>query len=168
MNQSIHTIDLLQWFMGNVESITAVTKTIVHKIEVEDTACAIVKFKNGALGVIEGSTACFPGIDTRLAIHGEKGTVILEGGKITEWSFKEPEPSDKEIKLKENVTSSGAQDPTKNITHEMHRRQISDTVEAIVHDREPVVNGEEGRKAVEIILGIYESNRKKSEIKFPL
>jgi len=165
MNQSIHTIDLLQWFMGDVDSITAITRTIVHKIEVEDTACAILKFKNGALGVIEGSTACFPGTDTRIAIQGEKGSVILDAEEISEWTFKDSEPSDKDIKQKERNVSSGAQDPTKKMTHEAHRRQINDMVEAIVHDREPLVNGEEGRKAVEIILAIYESSKKKIEVK---
>lgn len=165
MNQSIHTIDLLQWFMGDIESITAITKTIVHKIEVEDTACAILQFKNGALGVIEGSTACFPGTDTRIAIHGEKGSVILDEGEISEWIFKEPEPSDKDIKLKEDAASSGAKDPTKKMTHEAHRRQIADMVEVIAHDREPLVNGEEGRKAVEIILAIYKSGKENKEVK---
>ncbi len=165
MNQSIHTIDLLQWFMGDVESITAITRTIVHKIEVEDTACAILQFKNGALGVIEGSTACFPGTDARIAIHGEKGTAILDEGEISEWIFKEPEPSGKDMKQKEGTVSSGAQDPTKKMTHEAHRRQITDTVEAILDDREPLVNGEEGKKAVEIILAIYKSGKENKKVK---
>lgn len=165
MNQSIHTIDLLQWFMGDVESVSAYTSTVSHHIEVEDTGCAILKFKNGALGVIEGSTSCYPGMDATVSIHGEKGTVILEEGKIKEWSFKEPEESDKDIKLTEDVSSSGAQDPTKSLSHEFHRRQIVDMVEAILNDRQPLVNGEEGRKSVEIILAIYESNKKNKIIK---
>jgi predicted dehydrogenase len=168
MNQSIHTIDLLQWFMGEVEGVTAYTKAISHKIETEDTACAIVRFRNGALGVIEGTTSSYPGTDARIAIHGENGTVILDDGKIKEWIFKEATPSDKELKNTDEVSSSGAVDPTKNLGYEFHRRQINDMVEAIRHNREPLVNGEEGRKSVEIILAIYESSRTGREVKLPL
>ena len=168
INQSIHTVDLLQWLMGNIDSLVSYTGTISHKIEVEDTACAIVKFKNGSLGVIEGTTSSYPGMDARIAIHGEKGTGILDDGKITEWNFKEPEPSDQEIKITQDISSSGAADPTKALSHEFHRRQIADMVEAINNNREPLVNGEEGRKAVEIILAIYESSKKGKEIRLPL
>lgn len=168
MNQSIHTIDLLQWFMGDIESVIAYVKAITHKIEAEDTACAILKFRNGSLGVIEGSTSCYPGFDARIAVHGENGTVILDDGKLKEWNFKEPEPSDREIKEKGDIVSSGASDPVASLGHEFHRRQIAETVDAILNNREPLVNGEEGRKAVEIILAIYESSRKKGEVKLPL
>jgi len=165
MNQSIHTVDLLQWLMGEVESIKAYTGTITHTIEVEDTACAVVKFRNGALGVIEGSTSCYPGRDDEIAIHGEKGTAILVAGKIKEWTFKEPEASDEVLPTTTDVASSGASDPIASLSHEYHRRQIEDMVEAIQKDREPLVNGEEGRKAVEIILAIYKSSRENCEVK---
>lgn len=168
MNQSIHSIDLLQWLMGEVESVTAYARTISHKIETEDTACSILKFKKGALGVIEGSTSCYPGIDARIAIHGENGMVILDEGKIKEWIFKEARAEDNEAKPMDESSSSGASDPTKSLGHEFHRRQIAETVDAIFHDREPLVNGEEGKKAVEIVLAIYESGKKNTEVKLPL
>jgi UDP-N-acetyl-2-amino-2-deoxyglucuronate dehydrogenase len=165
MNQSIHTVDLLQWLMGEVESVEAYTATTTHEIEVEDNACAILKFKNGALGVIEGSTSCYPGSDDQIAIHGEKGTAVLVAGKIKEWKFKEPEPSDDTVRATGDVVSSGASDPTASLSHEYHKRQFEDMVEAIRKDIEPLVTGQEGRKAVRIISAIYESSRKGVEVK---
>src|SRR5690606_2969749 len=89
INQGIHTIDLLQDIMGPVRSVTATVKTMVHEIEGEDLGVAMVEFENGALGVIEGSTAVYPGYPERLEVFGENGSVIMEGGKIIEWNLKD-------------------------------------------------------------------------------
>ena len=86
INQGIHTIDLLQNVMGPVKAVTAKVKTSVHNIEGEDLGVAMIEFENGALGVIEGSTAVYPGYPERLEICGEDGRVILEAGKIIEWN----------------------------------------------------------------------------------
>ncbi|MDZ7377271.1 MAG: Gfo/Idh/MocA family oxidoreductase, partial [candidate division KSB1 bacterium] len=87
INQSIHTIDLLQWMMGPVDSVYGKIGTFTHQIETEDLGVALLTFKTGALGVIEGSTSIFPGFPERLDIHGEKGSVVLEGGKIKTWDI---------------------------------------------------------------------------------
>ena len=103
------------------------------------------------------------------SIHGEKGSVVVNGKKIEKWDFKSPKEGDKEIKdIGKGNTSSSANDPIKQISSEGHMRQIADMVEAIKTDREPKVNGEQGRKAVEIIVAIYRSQREKREIALPL
>jgi predicted dehydrogenase len=162
MNQSIHAIDLLQWYMGPVESVTGNVATLAHeRIEVEDTAVATVQFASGALGVIEGATSAFPGFLKRIEISGDRGSVEMEEENIRTWRFAEERPDDAAI-LSEygcrTTTGGGAADPSA-ISHEGHRRQFVDFIDAVRHDREPFVNGEEGMKSVAIILAIYESAR---------
>ena len=171
INQAIHTIDLLQWFMGEVESLYAFIDTKIHKIEVEDVAVAALRFKNGAIGVIEGSTAIYPGLPRRLEIHGEKGTVILEGDKIKLWSFVDRKDKKKEIEeireYKGKKSGDTSSNPT-NFSIENHKLQIKDFVEAIKEDREPFINGEEGRKSLEIVRAIYFSGKTEKAVKFPV
>jgi predicted dehydrogenase len=98
MNQAIHNIDLLYWLMGEVASITALTATLAHlRIEVEDTAVAALRFKNGALGVIEAATSAYPGLLKRTEIHGDRGSARVEQDDITLWDFQEKVPSDNEV-----------------------------------------------------------------------
>lgn len=115
MNQSIHIIDLLLYMAGEPEAVHAFTGTMTHeRLEVEDNACASIKFKNGALGVIEASTSCAPGFPRRLEISGEKGSAVLEGDSIVRWQFVDEMPEDKEIRSGENsvaILQSGATDP---------------------------------------------------------
>jgi len=158
INQSIHTIDLLQWIMGPVTSVYGKIGTFTHHIEGEDVGLALLTFESGAMGIIEGSTSIYPGFPERLEIHGEKGTVILEGGNIKTWAIHgEPAigPSDPSTSKK-----SGAADPMA-IGIAGHLAQYRDFIDAIVNDREPLVNGMEGRKALEIVLAIYQSSREK-------
>lgn len=167
MNQSIHQIDLLQWFMGPVRSVKAYTDTLAHdNIEVEDTAVAVLRFANGALGVIEGTTSINPGYPKEIQVHGDKGSVVLADDRIKEWNV----PGYSEDKLnvlrsREAENSNASSDPMA-ISFINHQRQIEDMISAIKKDREPLVNGEEGRKSVEIILAIYESARTGKEVKF--
>ena len=164
MNQSIHYIDIIQDLMGPVESVTAHCATIVKNIEVEDTAVAILKFKNGALGTIVGTTTAYPGLDAVIAVHGENGSAVIEGESLVTWKFAEELPDDERIRSELNkTTSSGAGDPTKNLSSAGHQLQIEDMVKAVNEDREAMVNGESGRKAVEIIRAIYESSQKGGE-----
>ena len=164
MNQTIHYIDLLQWIMGPVDSVYANMATLTHNMEAEDVATATLKFKSGALGVIEGSTATYPGIPERIEIHGEKGSVIVEGSKMRLWKFRDDE---KEICTDTISVNTGANNAAA-IEHESHRVQIEDMVKAILEDREPAITGEEARKAVEIVLAAYKSARKEQLVKFPL
>jgi len=165
MNQGIHGVDLLQYIMGPVDSLYAYTKTLTRKIEVEDTAVAVINFKSGALGVIEATTSVYPGFSRKLEIHGEKGTVIIEDEDITRWEFQGKESETKKIVSKKEA--GAAAKPTA-MGKEGHRVQIEEMVKAIKENREPLVNGEEGRKAVEIISAIYKSSRTERPVKFPL
>jgi len=165
INQSIHTIDLLQWMMGPVESLYANTATY-HKIEAEDLAVANLKFKNGALGAIEGSTALHPGLPERLEIHGERGTVILEAGTIKMWEIRDAGPEDKPGDTEE-PGGTGASDPMA-FPILWHKAQIQDMICAIREDRAPAVDGREGRKALEIVRAIYQSAKTGEIVRFPV
>ena len=160
MNQSIHAIDLLNWVAGPVVAVQAFTGTLAHRIEVEDTAVAVVRFASGALGVIEGTTGAYPGFLKKLEISGDRGSIVLEENGIRTWRFVEERPEDAQVLEKFGAASGGggAADPAA-ISHAGHRRQIAEFLEALAQGREPAVNGPEGRKAVEIILAIYQSAR---------
>ncbi len=168
INQAVHSIDLLQWIMGDVDSLFAFADTRVHRIEVEDIAVAALRFKNGALGVIEGSTALYPGLPARLDIHGEKGTAILQDDIITFSNVIGPDrkKSEKEARGAKKLGDTSS-DP-RHHTSEKHRAQIKDFIDAIREDREPAVNGIEGRKSLEIIRAIYQSAKSGSAVKFPV
>jgi predicted dehydrogenase len=169
MNQSIHFIDLLQWMMGPVKEVFGVSGTLAHQgIEVEDTAAAIVKYENGAIGVIEGTTAAYPGIGTRMEIHGENGSVMMEDNIIKRWEFREPHPMDQKLReLSMEVHKGGAADPM-NIDGSLHRKQIEDILSSISAGQPPLVSGQEARKSVEIIHSIYKSAQQKCVVELPL
>ncbi len=160
MNQSIHAIDLLQWLMGSAEHIQAVTATLAHEhIEVEDTAAAVLKFSNGAIGTIQGTTTAYPGFRKRIEINGTHGSVVMEDDFFTRWTFKEETEDDIRIRREfgePNTPVETASDPTINPT-DIFVLQISDFIESIENNREPFVTPESARNSVEIILGIYES-----------
>jgi predicted dehydrogenase len=164
MNQSIHFIDILQSLMGPVKSISAKCATLAKDIEVEDTAVAILQFENGALGVIEGTTAAYPGMFGRIGIHGNKGSAVIEGEAITHWEFEDKQPGDENVVSSFALKSSGGDnDPNSNFSHEGHKLQIEDMVKAIHENRKPKIDGYEGRKAVEIIKTIYRSSNENSK-----
>ena len=162
MNQAIHAIDLLMFFMGEVESVTAYCETLVHKIPVEDTAVAIVRFKNGALGTIEGTTSVNPGEERKLEIHGSKGTAILNGFDKITWKL-EGQP----VREEGTAVSGGVSNP-KITTNKGHANQFNAFVKAIIAGEIPPVTAEESRKSVELILAIYKSAKERREIKLPL
>ncbi len=160
INQAIHMVDLLRWFMGPVDTIAGNIATLAHSIEVEDLATASIKFKNGALGTVEASVATVPNMPERLEIYGSKGTVVIEGTRLVRW--------DLEGESLEQVQSDAYRDPRfqgKSYYGDSHPRQIEDFVQAIAEDRSPYVDGVEGRKALEVVLGIYESARNGKRIK---
>lgn len=164
INQAIHTIDLLVWIMGSPRYLWAQIDTVAHKIEVEDLAVAALRFENGALGIIQGSTAIYPGLPSRLEVHGTKGTAIIEGEVLKRWSIIGEEEVVSE-EAKEGLKSWARPElaPATN-----HASLIKDFAEAILEDREPYVNGVEGRKSLEVITAIYRSGRDDRMIEFPL
>jgi predicted dehydrogenase len=158
MNQSIHMIDMLQLLMGPVESLSAYTATLAHDIEVEDTAAAVLRFQNRALGVIYGTTGSYPGQFRRLEITGTGGTVIMVENSYTVWQFAEELEEDREIleKFGKIEGGGGVSDPGA-IPFEPHARNIAAFISAVENDRPFEIEGPEARKSVEIILAIYES-----------
>jgi UDP-N-acetyl-2-amino-2-deoxyglucuronate dehydrogenase len=158
MNQAIHNVDLLCWMMGPVRQICGFTATLAHeRIEVEDTAVACLRFANGALGVIQATTSIHPGLPKTIGIHGDHGTVVIEQDDILRWELSPATEEDAQIRrrfVQKTGASGGSSNPAA-ISHEGHARQLRDFVEAIQMGRAPLVDGAEGRKAVEVILGIY-------------
>lgn len=142
MNQCIHNIDLLQWMMGGeIERLYSESDTFIRDIETEDFGTILMRFKNGTVGIVEGSVCIYPkNLEESLSIFGEKGTVVLSGNKIKTWEFEDTKGYD-EVEDEGNLG---------------HTPLYKDFVDAINEDREPLVNGEEGKKAVEIVLKAYE------------
>lgn len=171
MNQAIHSVDLLTWLMGPVTKISAHAAMLAHeRIEVEDVAVASLQFANGALGVIEASTAAYPGSLKRIEIHGSHGSAVLEEEDITRWSFASPTRGD-QLLLKrmagKTKTGGGAADPAA-IGHHGHTAQFKDVLQAIRSGGTPSIDGREGRRSVEIILAIYKTAETGRALSLPL
>lgn len=156
MNQSIHFIDLLQWIMGPVAEVRSFAGALNHQIKVEDTAVACVRFESGALGVIEGSTVCAPGLGDRLELSGEKGSVKIENGRIVLWNLSGETLPEEELGRINPLQKSGSANPL-DIGFLLHQRQLEQFVRCLQHGDALDVDGREARKAVELILRIYES-----------
>ena len=163
MNQGIHTIDLLLYLMGEVRSVCAYSGLLAHEgLEVEDIAVAILEFKNGAKGVIQGSTACYSkeGHPASVQICGDSGSVTMVDDKFSVWDFKDESISDKEVLLKYGLKGisggAGAADPSA-IDYLWHQRNFEDIVDALREGKKPLVDGAEARKSVALISAIYES-----------
>jgi predicted dehydrogenase len=171
MNQSIHSIDAIQWLVQPVakpKRIWAKTSILTHDIDTEDTAVAVIEYDNGALGTIEGATSVKPGSAVMLEVRGMKGTIVLEGGNVKMWQLEDMEEGEEErMKALEGYQASGADAPEK-IGYDSHRVQFVDFVAALNEDREPWVPAGEGRKAVEIIRAIYKSSQTGEAVELPL
>jgi predicted dehydrogenase len=154
MNQGIHWIDLVQWLAGGAESVRAHTATVGHSIPVEDVCLSVVKWKNGASGVLEATTCARPGFPTRIEIHGERGSLFLEDSAIKHFSV-----DGEEQKLSEFGTGAGGHADPKKFSVEGHIAHVRDMMEAIQQDRDPLIPGQEARKSVALITGMYASSR---------
>lgn len=166
MNQCIHGIDLLRWMMGDeIEEVYGVTKQQFHHyLEAEDIGMAVVKFKNGAVGTIEGTTNVYPkNLEETLYLFGENGTVKL-GGKSTNnidvWDFADETDEDNKNK--------GLEEQTSNVYGNGHTSLFRDVIEAIEDDRRPYVDAVAGRNALELVLSIYKSQKEGCAVKLPL
>lgn len=153
-NQASHHVDMLEWFFGDVVSVHARAVTALAKIETEDTAVATLKFKNGALGVIEATTATRPAdLEGSLSILGERGTVEIAGfavNQIRHWRFTDELPSDKDVVEKFSVNPP-------NVYGFGHQAYYQHVVECLASQRAALVDGLEGRKSLELISALYES-----------
>lgn len=167
MNQSIHNIDLVQYLAGPVDSVIGRTATLAHDMETEDTACAVLSYRNGAIGVIQGATSSWPGDMARVELHGDRGTIVLEEGQVTAWKLADA-GDEEEASMLALVSDggTGAADPLA-IGFEKHRRQIVDFMESIQTGRPPAVEGAEARRSVEIIRAIYHSAQTGMPVSLP-
>jgi UDP-N-acetyl-2-amino-2-deoxyglucuronate dehydrogenase len=161
MNQAIHNLDLMLWFMGEVESVQAMAATRLRKIEAEDVAAAVVRFKSGALGVIEAATTIYPkNLEESLSIFGENASVKIGGRNalfIETWDIKNGIEGEKES-FNESIKGNPLGKPG-------HQWIIEDMVQAIKEDREPIVSGQDGMAPVKLILAILESAETGKEVK---
>ncbi len=161
INQAIHQVDLLRWLIGPVKELFAYWQLgALHPIESEDVLSAVLRYASGATGAIQASTAFWPGYTERVEIHGTKGTAIISGDKLTTWDVREdegePPPLARDV-------ASGASDPMA-ISLEPFERQFLDLGDAIQSRRKPLVAGEDGYAALEIVEGIYRSCREGSRV----
>lgn len=166
MNQCIHNIDLLQWMMGGkIDTVYAQCDTFLRDIEAEDFGAIIIRFKNGAIGIVEGSACVYPkNLEETLSIFGETGTVSIGGlavNKIETWRFADNRDNEDEI-LK---AQEGDPDTVYGFGH---IPLFKDMIDAIKNNREPLINGEEGKKGMSIILAAYKSRLTGMPVKFPM
>ena len=166
MNQCIHGIDLLRWMFGNeVDEVYGSTRQQFHDyLQAEDIGMAVVKFKNGAIATIEGTTNVYPqNLEETLYVFGEKGTVKI-GGKSTNnidvWDFAD--------ETEEDQKNKGLEEATSNVYGNGHTSLYADVIDAIEHDRAPYVDAYAGRNALEMILAIYKSQKTGLPVKLPL
>jgi predicted dehydrogenase len=156
MNQSIHHIDALQWLMGEVDSVFAYTATLAHKMEAEDVGVATLRFKSGALGVIEGSTVTYPeNLEGSVALFGERGSVKVGGTALNRkvlWKIAGEVEHEHLLLMRDQV------DPP-SVYGYSHQAVIADMLAAVRDNREPATNGTQARKSVALVLAIYESAR---------
>jgi len=167
MNQGIHSIDLLIHLVGQPVAVAAFQGPVTHeRIEVEDNLSATVRFASGAVGTIEASTSCSPGFPRRIEISGEKGSICIEGDRISRWEFADVLPGDEEIINQFSVHDDGvggAAGPT-TIAAIGHLPIVEDFVRSILEERQPCVSGEEGKKSVDFICAVYESMKQRGAV----
>src|SRR6266496_5891684 len=169
MNQTIHSIDLLQWLMGPVKSVCGYTNTLVHRMETEDVAVAVLRFVNGALGTITATTGAYPGVTTRIEIFGDKGSAVIENDNLAYLHLARDDKqgigaygATPQERKKADDSGSTSQNPAA-LSAASHALQIADMIRAIRENGMPLVDGYAARHPVEIILSIYESARTHKE-----
>jgi len=172
MNQGIHYIDMIQWLMGGVLSVQAQVRTAAHEIEVEDVAAALVQYRNGSIGIIQGSTSFFPGFGERLEVHGRYGSSIIEADRAKCWEIDQAREADDSPygrgvyaqPTPKFAMPDGMSDALDAATAaeqwiEQHRLQLDDFVAAVADDHEPFITGVAALEPLKVILAIYESAR---------
>ena len=164
MNQAVHTVDLMQWLMGDVKSVVSVMGIYNHKIETEDLTASLVKFKSGAVATFTSSTCCYPGVCTDIQLYGEKGSVEIDGDALKLWKITDGDTFEESEMLEtygEGNGAAAAQNPSLITGHAV---QVEDMISAVLEDREPLVVPAEAIKSVRIVNAVYESAKSGREI----
>ncbi|QNK55794.1 Gfo/Idh/MocA family protein [Paenibacillus sp. PAMC21692] len=162
MNQGIHSLDLLLWFAGGVRSVFGQVATQTHKMEAEDLGLAILQFDNGAFGTIMASTSIQPGFAAAINLYGELGTIKLEGNSIVHWTV----PDRNKPTWIHSDAYGGVTDP-RSIPSDFHQSQLIDIISSIETGGSPLVTGEDGLRAVQLVEAIYESAAKGVQLLMP-
>jgi UDP-N-acetyl-2-amino-2-deoxyglucuronate dehydrogenase len=157
INQAVHTVDLLLWLFGDVSQVQARTSTALHAIEAENIVVAILAFASGALGVLQATTAAYPGYPRRLEVTGSEGTVILEHDRIVAADLRHP-PADLSANLAGDQNQSSSSPVVSDVRG--HQAVFEDFIQAIQHDRTPACDGRDGRRSLALIEAIYRAAQK--------
>jgi len=164
INQGVHTIDLLLWLLGDVVRVQARTATLLHKIEAEDTAAALLEFANGTLGLFHATTAAFPGYHRRVEITGTEGTIILEQDQIIAANLRSAPTATAAL------VESGGRDQNQSASSAAvsdfrgHQAVLEDFLQAIQHNRAPACDGAEGRRSLALIESIYRAAKDRNPV----
>ncbi len=153
MNQSIHYVDLLRYFVGPIDEVFAYCKTMSHKIEVEDVAVGSLKFKNGAIGLVEATTAAYPGFFSRIDVYGKYGSTALVDDEL-EYIYSVKGKNFHRARKRDEKSKTVS---SPHVSYELHKKQLENFVDAILQDEEPLINGKEGRNTLAVVVSMYES-----------
>ena len=169
IQHAFHYIDLLQFLMGPVKQVQARMNNLAHpKVRLEDTLLAIADYENGAQGVVQASTAMWPGIDVRIEVTGENGVAVMVGERMDTWKFKEERPEDEQVRLYGPTgAGTGAHGPRDLGFHD-HQAVIEDMVDAIAEGREPAISLAKVRPTLEWALAMYQSAKEGQPVTLPV
>lgn len=161
MNQGTHTADILLWLLGKVARASGLTRTLLHDIEVEDTALACLEFASGVVGTLEVTTAAYPGFPRRLEITGTHGTIVVEGDRVVSVNLDKP-PRTPPPQQTGNASASANSAAVPDFRG--HRRVIEDFIDAVRTGRAPLCDGRDGRRSVALVQAVYRSARERSVV----
>jgi predicted dehydrogenase len=157
MNQGIHLVDLLVWFMGDPTAVQARAATLHRSIEVEDTLSAMLTFGNGAMATISATTTAWPGFPHRVEVYGSAGGIQIEGEVVRQWQSSAPDRSQPTPVTQQTLVDAGAASDPKGISPAGHIAVLGDFLQAL-HTGQPLqIDGVEGRRSLAAVLAIYES-----------
>jgi predicted dehydrogenase len=169
IQHAFHYIDLLYHLMGPVSRLEARMMNLGHReVELEDTTIAFLEYESGAQGLLQASTAFYPGTDVRIEVNGERGTGIMAGERIAVWQFEDELPDDEEIRQIGSADVATAAGDAAGLAHHDHMRLIEDFIEAVQTGRPPGVPISEGRASLEIALAMYKSADEDNWVGLPL
>ncbi len=169
IQHAFHYIDLLYHLMGDVDSLRAQMYNLAHpEVELEDTVLAFLNYTNGAKGVVQGSTALYPGTDIRIEINGENGTAIMQGERIIVWSFRDEQEGDDAVRELGSGAIKTAAGGAADFAYFEHMYMIEDMIEAIKTGRSPRVSLESARGSLEVALAMYKSAEVDDLVSLPL
>ncbi|NLP48335.1 MAG: Gfo/Idh/MocA family oxidoreductase [Clostridiales bacterium] len=166
MNQAIHTVDLMQWLMGDVESVTSHMGVFAHDIETEDMTASLIKFKNGSSATFVSTTCAYPGISTDVQVYGSKGSIEVNEDKLKLWAFLDEDEEESKKMLDKYGAGNGSLTSLDPGLVVGHATQVHDIIDAVLFDKEPLITPNDAIKSVAIANAIYDSARSGKTIYF--